>query len=327
MNDGSAWCWGSNYTGQIGDGTTDERDWPVQVAALGNSVSTISAGYDRTCAIKTDGSLWCWGEKLGPSPVQVQALGNAVTQVSVGFAHICAVKNDNTAWCWGWNAYGQLGDGTLYDSDTPIQVSPAHLGQVYQVAAGHDHTCALKNDATIWCFGGNASGQLGNETVSTLDFVQAYNQGSSSYAFVMAGLYDSWALQADGSLWEWGAAKEMNAVSEPTKVDGLGGPVSAVGVGPDHTCALKADGTLVCWGYNDSGELGNGTYVNSSVPVQVAAVGTDVAEMSLGGGFTCVRKKDGSLWCWGGNGVGSLGNGTNTGSSLPVQVALVACEE
>jgi alpha-tubulin suppressor-like RCC1 family protein len=327
MNDGSVWCWGYNQSGQIGDGTTTERDSPVHVSALGNSVQAISAGYDRTCAIKTDGSLWCWGNTVGPSPVQIPTLGNAAAQVSVGFAHICVVKNDDTLWCWGWNGWGQLGDGTLIDHDTPEQVSPMVFGyQIYQVSAGYNHTCALKNDGTIWCFGGNTGGQLGNGTVGTTSGpVEADNPGASYFTSVKAGFYNSWALQNDDSLWKWGDTKEMDATGEPIPVNGLGGAAAAVSAGQDHTCARKKDGTLMCWGYNQDGELGNGTYVASNVPQQVTSLGSDVAEVSAGVDFTCARKKDGSLWCWGTNGVGQLGNGTTNGSFLPVQVSLMIC--
>jgi hypothetical protein len=176
--DGTLWCWGNNYHGQLGDGTTaSPKPSPVQVTALGTSAVEVAPGYFYTCARKQDGTLWCWGcnsgGKLGdgtttgtPSPVQVTALGTSAVEVAASFSHTCARKQDGTLWCWGDNYYGQLGDGTtVWPKTSPVQVAALGASAV-EVAAGEAHTCARKGDGTLWCWGNNYYGQLGDGTTT-----------------------------------------------------------------------------------------------------------------------------------------------------------------
>src|SRR5262249_36192764 len=157
--DGTAWCWGLNSNGQLGDETTTNRTTPVQVAALGANVAKIGLGFTHTCAITTDGRLWCWGansfgqlgedttnDRLAPQPVS--AILNTVAEVELGTTSTCARKNDGTLWCWGNNDSGQLGDGTYTVKKAPIQV--ASLGTaVAQVTAQHDQVCVRKTDNSV----------------------------------------------------------------------------------------------------------------------------------------------------------------------------------
>ena len=281
--DGTLWCWGANTKGQLGDGTTNDSPVPVQVSALGATVVDIAAGYEHTCARRTDGTLWCWGGNGGGElgngttndslvPVQVGALGATVAGVAAAWAHACARKTDGTLWCWGSG-----GEGTY--SKVPMQVS-ALGATVAGVAAGRWHTCARKADGTLWCWGANTNGQVGD--------------GTTNWSFV------------------------------PVQVSALGTAVVGVAAGSDHTCARVADSTLWCWGANDFGELGDGTTNMSLVPVQVSALGAAVVDVvaAVGYSHTCARKTDGTLWCWGGNSGGQLGDGTTNDSPMPVQVPL-----
>ena len=277
--DGTLWCWGSNTDGQLGDGNIGAKASPVQVGALGTLVAEVAAGVGHTCARKTDGTLWCWGQnfqgQLGDgdivdkaSPVQVSALGTLVAEIAAGRLHTCARKTDGTLWCWGSNIDGQLGDGTAGNKPSPVQVGA--LGTlVAEVAAGVGHTCARKTDGTLWCWGLNFQGQLGDGTTGDK--------------------------------------------SSPVQVGALGTLVAEIAAGNLHTCARKTDGTLWCWGNNDHGQLGDGTSKSKSSPVQVGALGTLVAEVAAGGNHTCARKTDGTLWCWGTDGTGNT-------DVLPMQV-------
>ncbi|MBI4700423.1 MAG: hypothetical protein HY744_04520 [Deltaproteobacteria bacterium] len=187
--DGTLWCWGSNEKGQLGDGTTKGQDcngWPCkpspqQVPALGTSVVEVSAGEGHTCARTGSQKLWCWGNNAGGqlgsgtvlpelSPVPVTALGASVVEVSAGYNHTCARKGDGTLWCWGSNGSGQLGDGTTKGQDCsgwcnalPVQVTALGTA-VVEVSAGYNHTCARKQSGTVWCWGKNQLGQLGDGT-------------------------------------------------------------------------------------------------------------------------------------------------------------------
>lgn len=244
QNDGTLWCWGLNGAGQLGDGTTSGqacylsaacKPTPVQVKALGNTVTSVAVGGGHACARRSDGTLWCWGYnaagQLGdgttatpkPSPVQVAQLGANVVEVALGLYHSCARKADGTLWCWGSNDLGQSGTET----STPTKVASLSAS-VASVALGAYHSCARKTDGTLWCWGWNESGQLGDGTS--------------------------------------GATPK----SIPVQVSSLGGGVADVALG-GHSCALKADGTLWCWGPNGSGQLGDGTWgltSEKSTPVQ-----------------------------------------------------------
>jgi alpha-tubulin suppressor-like RCC1 family protein len=192
-SEGTVWCWGSNFDGQLGDGSTEDRETPGPVSGL-TGVTALSAGEDHACAVLSDGTVWCWGGnqfgKLGdgvevhqvcdgpewtfhvdcsPLPLLVAGAPSAV-DVSAGERHTCIVSADGSAWCWGANESGQLGDGTVTDRGTPVQV--LGLGDLTSVATGGYHTCAMQSSSRTWCWGANDVGQLGLGRRAT-DILQA----------------------------------------------------------------------------------------------------------------------------------------------------------
>jgi alpha-tubulin suppressor-like RCC1 family protein len=264
LADHSVRCWGRNDDGQLGDGSTADAPTPVEVTALGASIAEVSAGYEHTCARKTDGTLWCWGGnedgQLGDGttqhsslPAEVAGLGATVAEVSGRYQHTCARKTDGRLWCWGNNLHGQVGDGTSVDALAPIEVT-ALGSSVAGVAAGANHTCAIKTDGTLWCWGWNFDGQLGVGTTT-------------------------------------------GNVFSPVEVTALGSSVAEVAIGFDHTCARMTDGTLWCWG--EAGQVGDGTDVLRDSPVEIVGLGATVAGVAAGMNHTCAIKTDGTLWCWG----------------------------
>jgi alpha-tubulin suppressor-like RCC1 family protein len=321
-SDGTLWCWGWGCQGQLAQGTQPKQDSAVPLqTVLGSDVVQVALGDEHNCARNSDGTLWCWGRNdngqlgigstiptgncLGAStPAQVAALGGDVVDVSAGGNHTCARKSDGTLWCWGENDHGELGDGTTNGETCPsgssCRTSPvqvAALGaNVVEVATGYNHTCARKSDGTLWCWGSNANGQLGDGTIT----------GQSC-----AGGYP--------------------CKPSPVQVSALGTDVVEVAAGGSyylqhlgHTCARRSDGTLWCWGSNVLGQLGDGTtggqscsggYACSPSPTQVAALGSTVVKVTAGVLNTCARKNDGTLWCWGHNGYGQIGDGTSSGQS------------
>ncbi|WP_295396161.1 RCC1 domain-containing protein [uncultured Thiodictyon sp.] len=306
--DGTAACWGYNWYGQLGNGANTDSSVPVAVdrsgVLNGKTVAQISAMGNHTCALATDVTAACWGaNEYGQSgngtnssswvPVAVDTSGvlngKTIAQVSAGDTHTCALATDGTAACWGHNLYGQLGNGTITDSWVPVAVAVDITGvlngkTIAQVSTGYSHTCALATDGTAACWGDNGDGALGNGTNTA-----------------------AWAP----------VAVDMSGVLN-------GKTIAQVSVGSYHTCALATDGTAACWGLNGNGALGNGTTSDSCVPVAVDRSGVlngkTIAQVSAGNLYTCALATDGTAACWGYNGSGQLGNGTNADSWVPVAV-------
>jgi alpha-tubulin suppressor-like RCC1 family protein len=325
-SNGTLWGMGRNNNGQLGDGTTVNKNLPTQVGTETRWAS-VSAGYYHTVAIKAYGTLWAWGYnyygQLGdgtttqqPSPVQIGTDSKWVA-VSAGSYHNVAIKSDGTLWAWGYNYYGQLGDGTTTQQTAPVQIGTDN--KWVAVSAGTYHTVALKSDGTLWAWGYNYYGQLGNGTTTnttTPTQIGTYR----TWAAVSAGSYHSVALRADGTLWAWGSNTSSQlgdgtTTQQPSPVQ-IGTGWVAIAAGGYHTTALKTTGTLWAWGSNTSSQLGNGTTTQQPSPVQI---GTDNDWVSISNGYShsMAIKTDGTPWIWGYNGYGQLGNGTTANATTP----------
>jgi alpha-tubulin suppressor-like RCC1 family protein len=306
---GPVWCWGSNLSGELGNGETgDFSTTAVQVVTRNGNpltgVTGIAAGFNHSCALKGDGSpsgpVWCWGSNLSGelgngetgdfSTTAVQVVtpnGNpltGVTDVTTGMIHSCARMNDEngTVACWGDNFRGQLGRDTSSET-RPLMPRPvAGLSYANGIAAGGGHSCAILRDGnrTVWCWGANDDGQLGNgRTQGSLTPVEVFNLAGVSVI----------AANVSGS-------------------DSNG-----------HTCATLSTGTARCWGDNSSGQLGNGSLDNSSIPEVVTGL-TNVVDVAAGFSHGCARLTNGTVSCWGNNRSGQLGNGVTLSSLQPVKV-------
>ena len=317
LADGSVFCWGWNGAGQLGDGTI-HTDWfvPVKVVGLGSAMQAVAARGGHTCALLATGSVSCWGDnefgQLGDgtttnrsAPVKVAGLGSPVQAVAAGSDHTCVLLADGSVSCWGWNAYRQLGDGTTMNRSAPVKVVALHSA-VQAVAAGSDHTCVLLADGSVSCWGRNGDGQLGDGTTTDWSGPQEVVGLYAGVQAVAAGLHHTCALRVNGTVHCWGRNRDgqlgdgtTTDRSEPAKVVDLDSAVQAVAAGNDHTCALLGDGSVNCWGWNGSGQLGDGTTTNRSAPVKVAGLGSPVQAIAASGDRTCALLADGSVCCWG----------------------------
>ena len=336
---GAVKCWGNNASGQLGDGKRTRSSVPVDVSGLGSGVAAISVGVQHTCALTGSGAVKCWGAnvfgQLGDGttthssvPVDVKGLGSGVAAISAGANHTCALTTSGAVKCWGANFRGQLGDGTTTNSSVPVDVRDLASG-VVGISAGYHHTCALTDSAAVKCWGANFDGQLGNGTITDSSVPRGVKNLGLGAAAISAGYNYTCALTTPTTVKCWGAnfdgqlgdgTTTNTPVPVPVDVKGLGSGVAAISAGRDHTCALTGSGAVRCWGNNASGQLGNGTTTNSSLPVDVRGLGSSVAAISAGGDHTCALTGSGAVKCWGANFDGQLGDGTRTRSSVPVDV-------
>ena len=335
LSDGSARCWGYNAFGMLGNGTADSSSTPVQVQGLPGPLTALASGDGHVCGLLGTGGVVCWGSntfgQLGDgtnndsaAPVAVQGVSNAIA-IAAGGAHSCALRADHTAVCWGDNFDGQLGDGTKVDSVTPVQVAGG-VSNAVELGVGESHTCARLSDGTINCWGYNVDGELGDGTTMSR-VTPAPASALSGVLSLSTGNYNNCALLSDHSVSCWG----LNDIGElgnglqtdsntPSGVVGLSN-VAQLATGFAHSCAVSSDGTMHCWGSNSSGELGNGSK-GGGVRTPVVAFGvTDPTMVAIGFDHTCALGARGQVQCWGFNGDGELGNGTNNDSVNPVDVS------
>lgn len=347
----STYAWGNNSSGQLGNGSTVLSPIPVQVSGL-SDVEGIASGSSHNLAFKSDGTVWTWGRndagQLGDNtttnryhPVKV-VNSIAIVAVAGGYSHSLAHKADGTVWAWGANQFGQLGDNTTDERHTPVQVlnsNGAYFTDVIAIACGSRHSLALKTDGTIWAWGRNAFGQLGDNTTdeqhTPVQVVTSNGTYLTDIVAIAGGSDHSLALKADGTVWAWGrndyGQLGDNTTDErhtPVQVVNSGGTylteVTAIAGGSQHSLALKTDGTVWAWGWNHSGQLGDNTTDNKYSPVQVVTNGsgvlTSIAAIAGGHAHSLALKTDGSVWAWGDNSNGQLGNGTTADSNTPQQV-------
>ena len=332
------WSWGFNLYGGLGDNTTAAKSSPVQTVAGGNNWKTVAVGNAGVAAaIKTDGTLWTWGlnglGRLGDgttvaksSPVQTIAGGTNWKQVAIGGGQMAAVKTDGTLWTWGDNGQGLLGDNTTLNKSSPVQTVAGGTNWK-QVSVSSDNAAAVKTDGTLWTWGWNGCGNLGDGTsVSKSSPVQTIT-GGTNWKQVSVGFDVIAAVKSDGTLWNWGyngfgALGDNTTANRNSPVQTVAGGTNwkQVSCGNGVTAAIKMDGTLWLWGWNGNGQLGDGTVVNKSSPVQTIAGGTNWKQVAAGDAVTAAVKTDGTLWVWGSGVNGQLGDNTNSGSkSSPVQ--------
>lgn len=277
---GGVECWGYNAFGQLGNNSQIDSLVPTPVTGLSSGVVDVSIYAYEACAVTTAGSVKCWGEYDGQLgnlvPVDVINVSAAVG-VAVRAGGACAVTSTGAVKCWGDNTVGQLGNNTTDSAISgPVDVVGLSSGVVAVTATGFS-TCALLGTGAVKCWGWGGSGKLGNNTTGDSPVPVDVVGLSSGVVAIDAGMNHVCALLATGALKCWGSndvgelgnGSNVYYSTVPADVIGLSSPVVDFSCGADHTCAILANGKVECWGFNGLGQLGDGTTVQSSVPVEV----------------------------------------------------------
>jgi alpha-tubulin suppressor-like RCC1 family protein len=283
---GTAWAWGFNTNGQLGDNTATSRSSPVSVAGGFTDWIQVSAGNSHSLGVRANGTAWAWGlnsiGRLGDnttatksSPVSVVGGFTDWIQVSAGGAHSLGIRANGTAWAWGNNNSGQLGDDSITASSSPVSVAGGFTDWI-QVSAGSAHSLGVRANGSAWGWGSNVFRQLGDTTATT----------KSSPVSVVGGFTDWIQVSAGG----------------------------------DHSLGVRANGTAWAWGINTSGQLGDTTATTKSSPVSVVGGFTDWIQVSAGSDHSLGVRANGTAWAWGANTFGRLGDNTATARSSPVSV-------
>lgn len=324
---GGLWAWGdgsnlAGYPGKLGNNEWNKVSSPIQnVSGGGNWKSILVGSSNHSGAIKTNGTLWMWGPntygQIGSGGTSTwrsnEAIGTNTNwkQLAGGFYHTAAIKTDGTLWTWGRNNYGQLGTNNITSYSSPVQTVAGGTNWK-QVICGWYHTVALKTDGTIWSWGLNSSGQLGDNTIDSKSSPVQTISGDTNWTQISATTTGTYAIKSDGTLWLWGTINSDSILtSSPVqiasggtdwkKLSNSGGLFAAIkndgsvvvspdgslsslipgtnwkyiGGGTQHFVGIKTDGTLWTWGYNTSGELGDGTRNTTATPIQTVAGGSN----------------------------------------------------
>ena len=335
-------AWGYNSSGQLGNGTTLSSDVPVPVSGL-SGVSAISAGGEHSLALLSNGTVMAWGNnrkgQLGNGttvnsdvPVAVKGL-TGVIAISAGGHHSLALLSNGTVRAWGANEGGQLGNGTTVSSDVPVAVKEAggkELSGVSAISAGGEHSLALLSKGTVMAWGANEEGQLGDGKTTKSDVPVAV-KGLTGASAISAGGEHSLALLSKGTVMAWGSnvagqlgdGSEQERSDVPVAVEGISG-VSAISAGGEHSLALLSNGTVMAWGSDLVGQLGDGSFgASSNTPVAVSEL-SGVSAISAGARHSLALLGTGTIVAWGYNPDGQLGDGGVTNSDLPVAVSGLA---
>ncbi len=335
FTEGGLWLTGYNAYGQLGDNSTINRSSPVQTICGGTNWKSVSRhGIWSTAAIKTDGTLWTWGHgghgTLGnnltdhkSSPVQTICGGNNWKQVDGGSNYKAAIKTDGTLWTWGNMDHGRLGDNAGNYRSSPVQTICGG-NNWKQVSCGYWHCTAIKTDGTLWLWGYNTTGCLGDNSVLHKSSPVQTIAGGTNWKFVAGGAYITGAIKTDGTLWTWG--DNPNGELGDNTVINRSSPVQTIANSSNwktldcHSSmtAIKTDGTLWSWGNNQFGGIGDNTLINRSSPVQTICGGTNWKQVIIDNGVYAI-KTDGTLWTWGLGDDGALGVNTSARRSSPVQ--------
>ena len=327
---GKAYCWGSNSSNQLGDGTSTDRVNPTPVSTA-LTFSALTAGALHTCGLSA-GAIYCWGSSIygqvGDGATIVRSRPTAITSSSLIFSavdagayHTCGLTTTGAAYCWGYNGVFQLGDLTTVNRTTPVRVGSS-LFSFSQISVGDYHACGVTTSGPLWCWGDNSQYQLGNlGDAAHISPVATYRLGPLVYTDVFAGSLNACMRTDHGFVYCWGPGNlgqlgttGQFSIDHPSVPVYGGFNFTSVAIGSTHMCGRLASGVTYCWGNNANGALGLGASGDVSRPTAVR--GPAFAQIAAGGAHTC-GVADAAIYCWGLGTSGQIGNGLKITQGLP----------
>lgn len=334
----SAWGFGQGTNGKLGTNNASNASSPVSVVGGFTNWIQVSGGVGHSLGIRNNGTAWAWGlngiGQLGDgtitaksSPVSVVGGFTDWVQLSAGGSHSLGLRSNGTIWSWGNNAAGHLGDNTTVSKSSPISVVGGFTDWIQISAGGFSHSIGLRNNGTIWGWGSNTSGRLGDGTTTNRSSPVSVVGNFTDWIQVSAGQSHTVALRSNGTAWSWGfntngrlGDNTVTASSSPVSVVGGFTDWIQVSAGETHTIGLRTNATAWAWGGNEFGSLGDGTIIDKSSPVSVVGGFTDWIQVSAGSTNSAALRADGRLWAWGINAQGQVGDGTTVSRLSPVSV-------
>ncbi|TES92202.1 MAG: T9SS type A sorting domain-containing protein [Candidatus Cloacimonadota bacterium] len=352
---GEVTAWGYNSDGQLGDNTIIDKWEPVQTHNI-TDVIAIDGGGFHSAAVRSDGTVWSWGDgsdyQMGnASPADQHEPCSTwisdVTTVAAGFGHSLAVKSNGTVWAWGRGANGEIGNGQNSNQSTPVQTKDKDNNPLTNViavsSAGGFVSHALKSDSTVWGWGEGTNGQIGDGYAADRNSAWQVGTKSGNYLTgviaIAGGNFHAIALKADSTVWAWGhnlygecGDGSSTQRNEPVQVHGgeQGGTyledIIAIAAGPRYGLALASDSTVWGWGQNSCGSVGNNSDTTCREPVQVhggehgGSYLVNIIAIASSGNHSIAIESDSTVWAWGMNARGQLGDNTTDDKWVPVQV-------
>ncbi len=335
---GTTYYWQVRAKNLAGITYADGSDTDFRSFTYMGKMKMISAGDNHACVVTGLGGVKCWGNneygQLGTGnndnasePVDVFGLTSGVAAVSAGGSNTCALTELGGLKCWGFGELGELGNGSKVNSNVPVDVTGLTSG-VKSVSVGSYNTaCALTNEGVVKCWGYNEDHELGDGTVENKFEPVSVLGLPAGIKAISAGGYHNYALTKSSGIICWGdngygeiGNGTLDPAILPTYAAGMTSGINSVSAGYSHTCALTSSGIEKCWGFNWNGELGNGsTDDHAALPQTVLLPSGKYTKISSNGG-NCAINKGGALYCWGANGNGQVGNGTNDNVNIPAAV-------
>jgi len=350
---GYLWDWGNNTKYQLGDGSTTNQEKPQGLDADDiEDVVAVAGGLYHSLAVDEDGTVWAWGnnskDQLGnedadsseSSPLEVDDLEDIIA-AAAGGDHNLALDDEGYVWAWGYNSTGQLGINSTSTKENAIKVkggeqNESYLSNIEAIAAGYAFSLALDKDGHVWAWGDNSKGQLGNSSTSKqttpIEVKTGEQNDNSTYlsniVAIAAGYQFSLAVDEEGNIWSWGynnygqlGNADTNTEKTPVQVEDISNAI-AVAAGQYHSLALTDEGKVYAWGYNKYGQLGNGDTDTEKTPVAVedSDMDQEIESISAGYNHSLALDADGTVWSWGDNNYGQLGDGSDDNQEEPVEI-------